>query len=128
MATSGTKPELLLESELRLLGVTGWERSPRDLGGPVPDLYFRHRVPDPLAVYVDGCSWHGCPVHSRPHGNADHGLSREGVAKQKVADRLTRTGLMAKGVRVLVFWEHDIVQDAARCAKHVAAALGVARV
>jgi len=134
MPTTGTGPERLLESALRAPGLLsehdlGWELNPRDLGGACPDLFWRHRE---LAVYVDGCQWHGCPVHYRPHtakapapGSpaTPHGLTREGVARQKHTDRVTRRALEASGKRVLVFWEHDVVRSAARCARQIAEAL-----
>ena len=48
--------ELKLASILRASGITGWRRH-QPLPGH-PDFIFRHAR---LAVFVDGCFWHGCP-------------------------------------------------------------------
>jgi DNA mismatch endonuclease (patch repair protein) len=111
MPTSGTLPELRLESALRGLGAPSWERSPRDGGGPKPDLFWRHHE---VAVFVDGCQWHGCAEHYRPHaGNGSrHGLTNGGVLLQQHTDRVGRAAMEAKGVRVLAFWEHELETSA----------------
>ena len=50
--------ELKLISILRANGITGWRRN-QGLPGK-PDFVFRK---ERLAVFVDGCFWHGCPKH-----------------------------------------------------------------
>lgn len=100
---------------------------PSDIAGP-PDLFWRHVRPRPVAVFVDGCQWHGCPLHWRPHrGPADgekaHGISREGVAIQRSRDRRVREALMRAGYAVMGYWEHDVTMNAARVAREVQEAL-----
>ncbi len=52
-------------TELRLIAlmrehcITGWRRHARVFGKP--DLVFRR---ERVAVFVDGCLWHGCPRHA----------------------------------------------------------------
>lgn len=117
----GTKPEERLYSALDRLGLTGYEKQPGDLVGR-PDAFFRHARPRPLAIFVDGCAWHGCPQHFRP-GGGDHRLTREGVAKQRLTDSRIRRALIAAGYGVQAFWEHSVMADADECARLIAAEL-----
>jgi len=60
--------ELKLVSILRAARITGWRRH-QPLPGR-PDFIFRRQR---LAVFVDGCFWHGCPRHCRmPRGNREY--------------------------------------------------------
>ena len=120
---SGTTPERSLEAALRRAGIDGWEAQPHDLGGAQPDFFFRHTLPSPVAVYVDGCQWHGCARHYRPHRGA-HGLSPEGVQRQRHRDRINTAMLEARGMKVLRLWSHEIKADADVCARRVKEALG----
>lgn len=57
---SGNKDtELKLMAVFRLHGVTGWRRKAPVFGKP--DFVFPQSK---LAVFVDGCFWHGCPIHA----------------------------------------------------------------
>lgn len=73
------------------------------------DLTFvRARV----AVFVDGCFWHGCPQHATwPKANAH--WWRDKITANIVRDRETDAFLKAAGWRVLRFWEHEGPQEAA---------------
>ena len=59
-----------------------------------------------VAVFLDGCFWHGCPVHATwPQANADWWDIK---LKRNVArDAETVHILEAAGWRVLRFWEHE---------------------
>jgi DNA mismatch endonuclease (patch repair protein) len=64
---TGTKPELALRRELHRRGLRYRLSSP--IKGVRPDLIFPGIR---LAVFVDGCFWHGCPAHgTHPKNNAD---------------------------------------------------------
>jgi DNA mismatch endonuclease (patch repair protein) len=52
--------ELKVTSILRAHGITGWRRHQTPAGHP--DFLFRRAR---LAVFVDGCFWHGCRWHCR---------------------------------------------------------------
>lgn len=59
-----------------------------------------------LAVFLDGCFWHGCPEHgTRPKSNAE--WWRDKVATNRARDSDTTAHLENLGWRVLRFWEHD---------------------
>jgi len=68
-----------------------------------------------VAVFVDGCFWHGCPQHrSWPVNNAD--WWREKIKRNKDRDASTTTALKENGWIVVRIWEHD---DAIRAAERI---------
>ncbi len=79
------------------------------------DLVFtRARV----AVFIDGCFWHGCPDHHRqPKNNADYWISK--IQRNRARDNDTDTALTLAGWTVLRFWAHqtpDEIAEAVRAA------------
>ena len=66
-----------------------------------------------VAVFIDGCFWHGCPTHAvAPKANADYWgpkLARNRARDLEVSMRLTEGGW-----DVLRFWEHEPPEDVAR--------------
>ena len=62
-----------------------------------------------LAVFVDGCFWHGCLKHAtKPKNNA--AFWRNKFAANKSRDRLVTRTLRANGWRVLRIWEHELAR------------------
>ena len=65
-----------------------------------------------VAVFVDGCFWHGCPVHaSWPVANADWWLDK--IQRNQARDLATAQHLHAKGWAVVRVWEHEDPRTAA---------------
>jgi DNA mismatch endonuclease, patch repair protein len=65
-----------------------------------------------VAVFVDGCFWHGCPEHGTwPRNNAD--FWRRKIEGNVERDRDTDARLEADGWMVLRVWEHEAPADAA---------------
>jgi DNA mismatch endonuclease (patch repair protein) len=65
-----------------------------------------------VAVFVDGCFWHGCPEHgTRPKNNA--AWWSEKIAANVERDRDTDRRLTAAGWAVLRIWEHEPPEAAA---------------
>lgn len=59
-----------------------------------------------LAVFIDGCFWHGCPVHAtRPKANEAWWAQKLDGNVQR--DRRTDARLRELGWTVLRFWEHE---------------------
>lgn len=72
-----------------------------------------------VAIFVDGCFWHGCPVHSVPSKhNAEWWEAK--LKMNRTRDRETTALLAAGGWTVLRFWEHE---DPARAAMVVLTAV-----
>lgn len=59
-----------------------------------------------LAVYVDGCFWHGCPLHAtQPMNNAQWWAEK--LAANVRRDRANDEKLANAGWRVERAWEHE---------------------
>ncbi|MEU3493665.1 very short patch repair endonuclease [Kitasatospora cineracea] len=66
-----------------------------------------------VAVFLDGCFWHGCPEHATsPKSNADWWRTK--LDRNMDRDRETTDHLTAEGWVVLRFWEHESVEEIAR--------------
>lgn len=66
-----------------------------------------------LAVFVDGCFWHGCPEHaSWPKKNA--GFWKNKIETNRMRDRDTDKLLKEKGWEVVRIWEHEDTEEAAK--------------
>ena len=59
-----------------------------------------------MAVFIDGCYWHGCPQHATlPKRNTEYWLPK--LARNIQRDRETDQILREAGWRVLRYWEHE---------------------
>lgn len=65
-----------------------------------------------LAVFVDGCYWHGCPSHCRPSGKNVEWWVRK-IEGNRVRDRETDSILSGAGWTVLRVWAHEDPEVAA---------------
>lgn len=94
--------ELVLVRLFREARVTGWRRHAKILGRP--DFIFpEHR----LAIFVDGCFWHGCAKHCRmPSTNRRYWDAK--IQRNVIRDRKTRATLRARGWKILRIWEHQL--------------------
>jgi DNA mismatch endonuclease, patch repair protein len=97
--------ELSLIQIFRRHGVKGWRRHLPMLG--CPDFIFRK---ERLAVFMDGCFWHGCPKHWRkPKGNRRYW--RHKFERNRQRDLFVTRSLRRTGWRVLRVWEHDLKNE-----------------
>lgn len=65
-----------------------------------------------IAVFIDGCFWHGCPEHHRqPSANSDYWVAK--VERNRARDRDTDAALRQAGWTVLRFWAHQHPQEVA---------------
>ncbi|HEV2692852.1 MAG TPA: very short patch repair endonuclease [Verrucomicrobiae bacterium] len=72
-----------------------------------PDFVFtKSRV----AVFVDGCFWHGCPIHgTKPKGN--RAFWKNKFATNIARDQRVNLALRSAKWRVLRIWEHELKQE-----------------
>ncbi|HDR9495206.1 very short patch repair endonuclease [Burkholderia stabilis] len=76
----------------------------------VADIAFPGRR---IAIFVDGCFWHGCPEHATwPKRNAEFWRQKIEANQQRDAD--TNERLRSLGWTVLRFWSHESPIDAAK--------------
>jgi DNA mismatch endonuclease (patch repair protein) len=99
-----TQPEIALRSELHRRGFRYFvDRAPLAWSRRKADLVFP-RVR--LAVFIDGCFWHGCPAHvDWPKSNALWWRAK--IAATKARDREIDAALLGAGWHVTRAWEHD---------------------
>jgi DNA mismatch endonuclease, patch repair protein len=99
-----TTPELALRSELHRRGLRF-----RVDRAPVPGIRTRADIVFPrekVAVYVDGCFWHGCPDHgTMPKANAAFWGPK--LARNKERDDEIDQALSQQGWTVIRVWEHE---------------------
>ena len=105
-----TKPELLLWEEVDHRSL---RRYPKISGNP--DIGNKSRK---IAVFVDGCFWHGCPIWYKPPTTRTEYWSNK--LKRNVAndERINNT-LRISGFKVLRFWEHEVLKDARACVQKI---------
>lgn len=105
-----TRPERALRSAVHRLGLR-YRVSARPLAGlrRTADLVFpRERV----AVFLDGCFWHGCPEHrSETRSNSEYW--RRKIELNQLRDRDTDSKLTTAGWAVVRVWEHEPPREAA---------------
>lgn len=69
-----------------------------------PDFVFRA---ERLAVFVDGCFWHGCPEHFRRPQTRQKFWDAK-ITRNQARDAEVTKALRKAGWRVLRLWEHDL--------------------
>jgi DNA mismatch endonuclease (patch repair protein) len=110
--------ELALAKLLRRHGITGWRRHQPVFGKP--DFIFRKAR---LAVFVDGCFWHGCPKHATKPANNRAFWQRKLMSNRR-RDLLVSRTLRTRGWRVLRIWEHELAtRNHSRLARRIQRAL-----
>jgi len=80
-----------------------------------PDFVFRK---ERLAVFVDGCFWHGCPKHgTQPKGN--RAFWKNKFARNRARDVLVNKTLRRAGWRVMRIWECALKRHPLNCVRRI---------
>jgi DNA mismatch endonuclease (patch repair protein) len=105
-----TKPELALRSALHARGLRFRVDSVPFKGLRTrADLVFSKAK---IAVFVDGCYWHGCPEHFiMPKTNEDYWSAK--IKRNKDRDEATDVSLAEAGWEAIRVWEHEDPSEAA---------------
>ncbi|WP_435590827.1 very short patch repair endonuclease [Nocardia sp. bgisy118] len=105
-----TAPELALRRRLYSRGLR-YRVDVRPLAqlGRTADIVF---AADRVAVFVDGCFWHGCPLHHRP-ATKNSAFWVQKIQSNQSRDRDTSSKLIDAGWTVIRVWEHEDPTDAA---------------
>jgi DNA mismatch endonuclease, patch repair protein len=130
--------ELALAKLLRRQGIKGWRRHIQIVGRDAalrrprtsrrdvptfrvrPDFVFRRAR---LALFVDGCFWHGCPKHATKPAN-NRAFWKKKLAGNKTRDRLVNQTLRRAGWRVIRIWECDLAKHPETCIRRIQRAIG----
>lgn len=99
-----TEPELAVRRLVHGMGLRYRVNArPLPLLRRTADLVFPKRR---VAVFIDGCFWHGCPAHHRqPAANAEYWTAK--VERNRARDRGTDAALNDAGWTVLRYWAHE---------------------
>jgi DNA mismatch endonuclease (patch repair protein) len=107
----GTGPEIALRRALHANGLRyRVHRAPLPTMRRKADIVFG---PAHVAVFVDGCFWHGCPEHGRRRHDVNGWYWPEKIARNRTRDESTDIALVAAGWRVVRVWEHEVSGPAA---------------
>jgi DNA mismatch endonuclease (patch repair protein) len=97
--------EVALASFLRRHQFRGWRRDQKLFGKP--DFVFRK---ERVAVFADGCFWHGCQKHGRvPKGKRAFWVKK--LSANAARDRRVNQTLHKLGWCVIRVWEHELAKD-----------------
>jgi len=100
--------ELCFRMALVRAGIKGWETNVEDLPGK-PDFFFQKKR---LAVFIDGCFWHGCPKCGH-YPKTRSSFWKTKILRNKERDKKNRQKLRRKGIKVVRIWEHSLRDKAA---------------
>jgi DNA mismatch endonuclease (patch repair protein) len=115
---SGNKDtELALAMLMRRHRISGWRRNRPVFGKP--DFVFLKLK---LAVFVDGCFWHGCPKHAtKPKNNRAFWRRRLSANRQR--DLTVNRTLRKAGWRMVRVWECKLTRRSGVCIRRIQRAL-----
>lgn len=106
--TKHTAPELLLRASLRSIGLR-YRLHPKNVPGR-PDLVI---AKSRIAVFVDGCFWHGCPrCYTAPQTNSP--FWRRKLEANKARRLRVKALLRSAGWRYFHAWECEVERNANR--------------
>ncbi|MGA2138537.1 MAG: very short patch repair endonuclease [Verrucomicrobiia bacterium] len=102
--------ELRLRLALVRSGLKGWCIGPKQVPGR-PDFYFPEAK---VAVFVDGCFWHGCwRCGHYPAKNSAFWKAK--IQRNRLRDRRMSQKLRRSGMAVVRFWEHELGESLEEC-------------
>lgn len=106
-----TYPEKILRSELHKRGLRfKIDKKPIEKLNRRADIVF---ISARVAVFVDGCFWHGCPIHgTKPKANSEFWEMK--IKRNKARDEDTTNKLEAAGWKVIRVWEHENLKEFAK--------------
>src|SRR5579872_51683 len=100
-----TIPELALRRRLHAMGLRyRVDTAPLATLRRKADVVFG---PARVAVFVDGCFWHGCPLHGQRRHDVNGWYWPEKIARNRCRDADTDARLAAAGWAVVRVWEHE---------------------
>lgn len=119
-AKTSTTPEVQLRRALHALGAR-FRLQVRLAPGCTPDVVLPRRK---LAVFVDGCFWHGCPEHGRrtPWTGPNAARWADKMARNRERDERSTALAVGLGWTVVRVWEHEVTADPVAAAMRVLSA------
>ena len=111
----GTSLERKLWSMLAGMKLKGWRKNASCVPG-TPDVAF---IDNKIALFVDGCFWHGCPICNRPmpENNAQYWINK--IKRNVERDEEVNDQLNDLGWKVFRIWEHELKDASLREQKKI---------
>lgn len=106
--------ELVFLELLKTNKITGWRRHYKKIYG-TPDFAFPKQK---VAVFIDGCFWHGCKCSHLPKTN--RAFWKKKIRANKERDKKTNREVQKTGWTVLRVWEHELKNRPDRSIKKLA--------
>jgi DNA mismatch endonuclease (patch repair protein) len=98
--------------------IKGWQLHPNGIPGRPDFIFPKHRV----AIFVDGCFWHGCPRCGHiPKTNTPFWQAK--IQRNIERDRVSTAKLCESDFRVERIWEHELKIDLLGCVDRISAML-----
>lgn len=111
---SNATTEQRLRAHLIRNRIANWKVRVKDVHG-CPDFFFPI---ERIAIFVDGCFWHGCPKCGRtPKTNRPYWSKK--LARNKQRDAQTTRNLRSRGTRVLRLWECQLRDNPSSCLRRL---------
>ncbi len=107
----GTSLERRLFSMIAGMGLKGWKKNAGEIAGK-PDVVFST---EHVAIFADGCFWHGCPHCDRmlrPQTNRKYWEKK--IRRNIERDHMNNEKLCRSGWYVIRIWEHEMSHPSAR--------------
>ena len=115
--------EVTFRMALMRARLRGWQLHARHLPGN-PDFYFPEYR---LAIFIDGCFWHGCPKHGHiPATNPEYWRAKIRINKRR--DHRKKDQLTELGIHTLRIWEHTLLKPDRAVGKVKAAILRLSKI
>ena len=105
-AKNNRSTEMHVAACLVRFGLRGWKRHPQEVFGR-PDFCF---TVERIAIFVDGCFWHGCRHCQRNVPQTRRHFWERKLESNRRRDRRVRRMLQAQGFVVVRIWEHALSQ------------------
>ncbi|MBM4423876.1 MAG: very short patch repair endonuclease [Chloroflexi bacterium] len=100
----GTRLEKRLFAMLAGMGVRGWRKNVDSIIGK-PDVAF---IEQHLAVFIDGCFWHGCPYCRRKLPQTNRKYWKRKIERNIALAISHNRRLRASGWAVIRIWGHEL--------------------
>ena len=92
----------------------GWKKNAAEVLGK-PDAAFTELK---IAIFVNGCFWHGCPECRRKLPETNKEYWERKLKRNIERDEVTRQVLIGDGWQVVTIWEHELRRGAPRTSVH----------
>jgi DNA mismatch endonuclease (patch repair protein) len=106
--STGTSLERRLFAMLAGLGISGWKKNVKNIVGK-PDIAFLNQK---IAIFIDGCFWHGCPHCRRKLPETNHEYWERKITRNIELANYYNEQLSGDNWTVIRIWEHEIKDKA----------------